>query len=150
MRRRVQRATVILWKGFCHVHTDFQLDHIRRIRDLDPAAKIVVHPECSEGVVSESDAVGSTEYICRYVENVPPGTTVYIGTEINLVSRLATEHPDKQVYEVFRSLCPNMFRIDLAKLLWILDEIGEVNRVYVDSETKEFAKLALERMLSFS
>jgi len=150
MRKRVQRATVILWKGFCHVHTDFQLDHIRRIRDLDPAAKIVVHPECSEGVVSESDAVGSTEYICRYVENVPPGTTVYIGTEINLVSRLAMEHPDKQIYEVFRSLCPNMFRIDLAKLLWILDEIGEVNRVYVDSETKEFAKLALEKMLSFS
>jgi quinolinate synthase len=81
---------------------------------------------------------------------VPPGTTVYIGTEINLVNRLAAEHPDKQIYEVFRSLCPNMFRIDLAKLLWVLDEIGEVNRVHVGTETKEFAKLALERMLSFS
>ena len=97
-----------------------------------------------------ADAVGSTEYICRYVEDAPAGSSVYIGTEVNLVNRLASEHPDKKIYEVFRSLCPNMFRIDPAKLLWILDEIGEVNRVYVDSETKELAKVALERMLSFS
>jgi quinolinate synthase len=148
--KRVQQATVILWKGFCHVHTDFQVEHVRRIREEDPAAKIVVHPECSEEVVSEADAAGSTEYICRYVEDVAPGSTVYIGTEINLVARLAKEHPDKQIYEVFRSLCPNMFRIDLAKLLWVLDEIGSVNRVHVDLEIKELAGVALERMLNFS
>jgi quinolinate synthase len=148
--KRVQEATLILWKGFCHVHTDFRPEHIRKIRETDPGAKIVVHPECSEEVVLEADAVGSTEYICRYVEEAPSGSSVYIGTEINLVDRLAVEHPDKKIYELFRSLCPNMFRIDPAKLLWILDEIGRVNRVYVDSETKQLAKVALENMLSFS
>ena len=134
----------------CYVHTDFRPDHIRRIREEDPGARIVVHPECSEEVVAEADAVGSTQYICRYVEEAPSGSSVYIGTEINLVDRLAREHPDKKIYEVFRSLCPNMFRINPAKLLWILDEIGEVHRVYVDSETKALAKVALENMLSFS
>jgi quinolinate synthase len=148
--RRIQGATAILWKGFCHVHTDFHLDHIQRIREEDPEAKIVVHPECNEEVVMASDATGSTEYICRYVEEAPAGATVYIGTEINLVNRLAAEHPDKQVYEVFRSLCPNMFRIDLSKLLWVLEEIGEANQVHVDAGTKEDARLALERMLDFS
>jgi quinolinate synthase len=148
--KRIREATLILWRGFCHVHTDFRIDHIRKIRAQDPGARIVVHPECSEEVASEADAVGSTEFICRYVEQAPPGTTVYVGTEINLASRLAAEHPDKRIYEVFRSLCPNMFRIDLAKLLWVLDGIGEVNRVFVDPETKELAKLALGRMLNFS
>jgi quinolinate synthase len=148
--KRIQGATAILWKGFCHVHTDFHLEHIERIRAQEPEAKIVVHPECSEKVVMASDAAGSTEYICRYVEEAPAGTTVYIGTEINLVNRLAREHPEKQIYEVFRSLCPNMFRIDLAKLLRTLDRIGDVNLVHVDSGTKEDAKLALERMLDFS
>ncbi len=147
---RVRKASVILWKGHCHVHTDFHPDHIQRIRDEDPEARIVVHPECSEEVVSAADAAGSTEFICRYVEQAPAGASLYIGTEINLVSRLAAEHPQKRVYEVSRSLCPNMFRIDLPKLLWTLDRIGDVNRVYVDSETKEHAKLALERMLAFS
>ncbi len=147
---RIREATLILWKGFCHVHTDFQPDHIRRIREEDPSAKVVVHPECSVEVVEAADAAGSTEYICRYVREAPSGSSVYIGTEINLVSRLASEHPDKKIFEVFRSLCPNMFRIDPAKLLWILDEIGEVNRVHVDPGTKELAKVALERMLKFS
>jgi quinolinate synthase len=150
MPKKVREASLILWKGFCHVHTDFQAHHIRRIRQEDPDAKVVVHPECSEDVVMAADAVGSTEYICRYVDDAPAGSSIYIGTEINLVSRLASEYPDKRIYEVFRSLCPNMFRIDVAKLLWVLDEIGEVNRVYVDPETKELAKVALERMLSFS
>ena len=148
--KRVQQATLILWKGFCHVHTDFQPEHIRRIREEDPEARIVVHPECSEDVVAGADAAGSTEYIIRYVQEAPAGSSVYIGTEINLVDRLAVEHPDKKIYEVFRSLCPNMFRIDPAKLLWILDEIGKVHRVRVDSETKELARVALENMLSFS
>lgn len=150
IEKRVRKASLILWKGFCHVHTDFRADHIRRIREEDPGAKVVVHPECTEEVVSEADAAGSTEFICRYVENAPSGSSVYIGTEINLVSRLAAEHPDKNIYEVFRSLCPNMFRIDPAKLLWVLEEIGEVNRVCVDPDTKQLARIALENMLSFS
>ncbi len=148
--RKIWDASIILWKGFCHVHTEFKLAHIERIRQEDPGSLIVVHPECSEEVVLAADAVGSTEYICRYVENAPPGSSIYVGTEINLVNRLASEHPDKKIHEVFRSLCPNMFRIDAAKLLWILDEIGEANLVYVDSDTKRLARVALDRMLRFT
>jgi quinolinate synthase len=150
IEKRAQEATLILWKGFCHVHTDFRPEHIRRIREQDPEARIVVHPECPVEVVEEADAAGSTDYIIRYVEEAPSGSAVYIGTEINLVERMAAEHPDKKIYEVFRSLCPNMFRIDLPKLLWVLDEIGEVHRVYVDPDTKALARVALENMLSFS
>jgi quinolinate synthase len=147
--RKIRNASVILWKGFCHVHTDFKLAHIQHIRQQDQQSLIVVHPECSEEVVLAADAAGSTEYICRYVEAAPPGSSIYVGTEINLVNRLASEHPGKKIHEVFRSLCPNMFRIDAAKLLWILDEIGEANRVHVDSDTKRLARIALDRMLSF-
>lgn len=150
IEERIRQASLILWKGFCHVHTDFTLEQILRIRDEDPAAMIVVHPECPEEVVLASDAAGSTEHICRYVENAPAGSSIYIGTEINLVKRLAAEHPDKKIREVSRSLCPNMFRIDLPKLLRVLDEIGEVNLVSVDPGTKRLAKAALDRMLSFS
>ncbi len=150
MEDRIRDATLILWKGFCHVHTDFRPEHVRRIREEDPEAKVVVHPECPVEVVEAADAAGSTEFICRYVREAPAGSRVYIGTEINLVNRLAVEHPDKRIFEVFRSLCPNMFRIEPAKLLWTLDEIGEVNRVHVDPRIKELARIALERMLSFS
>lgn len=150
IEKRVREASLILWKGFCHVHTDFRPEHIRRIREEDPSARVVVHPECSEEVVVEADAVGSTEFICRYVEDAPAGSSVYIGTEINLVSRLAASHPDKKIYEVFRSLCPNMFRIGPPNLLRVLDEIGEANRVFVDADVKHLARIALENMLSFS
>jgi quinolinate synthase len=99
-------------------------------------------------VVALSDANGSTEFICRYVKEAPPGSTIYIGTEINLVSRIARENPDKKIYELARSLCPNMFRIDLPKLLWVIDQLGFVNVVRVDPVIKEEARLALERMLT--
>jgi len=144
---KVRRASLILWKGFCHVHTRFRVEHVRKARRSNPEAKIVVHPECREQVVLEADAAGSTEFICRYVQEAPAGSTIFIGTEINLVSRLAREHPDKHVFELARSLCPNMFRIDLAKLLRTLDGIGRVNRVSVDPETRTWARIALERML---
>ena len=147
---RLRDATVVLWKGFCHVHTDFTAEHVQKIRESDPSAKIVVHPECFEEVVDAADAAGSTEYICRYVGDAPEGSTIYVGTEINLVSRLALQHPGKKVYELFRSLCPNMFRIDLAKLLWTLDRPGEVNFVSVPEATKSQARRALDRMLEFS
>ena len=150
IRRKVGAASLILWQGFCHVHTRFRVEHVRQARAANPSAKVVVHPECREEVVQEADAAGSTEFICRYAAEAAPGSTVFIGTEINLVSRLAREHPDKNIFELARSLCPNMFRIDLPKLLWTLDGIGRVNRVYVDPETKGQARLALERMLEIA
>jgi len=143
----VQRARLILWKGFCHVHTRFRVEHIRKVREEDPDARIVVHPECPEEVVMAADASGSTEQILRYVQEAPSGSSVYVGTEINFVKRLADEHPDKSVRELSRSMCPDMFRIDLINLLWVLDGIGVVNRVRVPEAVKAGARQALNQML---
>jgi quinolinate synthase len=141
------RARVILWKGYCHVHTHFRPEHVHEVRRRHPGVKVVVHPECTEDVVALSDGVGSTGFIVRYVEEARPGATIAIGTELNLVRRLATEHPEKKIFELARSLCPNMFRIDLRKLLWTLDHLGEVNLVTVPEAVAEDARRALERML---
>ncbi len=146
--KKIQKAKLLLWKGFCHVHTYFSLEQIQKVREETPDARVVVHPECMEEVVMAADAAGSTEFICRYVEEAPAGAAIYIGTETNLVTRLAREYPDKKIRELSRSLCPNMFRIDMKNLLWTLDEIGTVNLVHVDPETRDGARLALERMLS--
>jgi quinolinate synthase len=149
-KKAIDEARLLLWKGFCHVHTHFRTDHIRKAREESPGARVVVHPECPQDVVLASDTAGSTEYILRYVREAPKGSTIYVGTETNFVSRLAREHPEKTVRELARSVCPNMSRIDMRNLLWTLDEIGRVNRVYVDTDTKEGARLALDRMLQLA
>ena len=144
------QARAILWKGYCHVHTHFRPEHVNRVRQRHPGVMVVVHPECTEDVVDLSDAAGSTEFIVRYVENAPAGATIAIGTELNLVQRLALEHPDKKIFELARSLCPNMFRINLRNLLWLLDHLGEVNIVTVPEAVASEARVALERMLSIT
>jgi quinolinate synthase len=146
-RQEISRATAILWKGNCHVHTFFTPDHVRQARQRYPDAKIIVHPECTEKVVALADASGSTSAIVRYVEEAPAGATIIIGTEINLVSRLAREHPEKHVYPLARSLCPNMYRINLHNLLFCLGEIGKVNVVRVPEEIRRPARRAIQRML---
>lgn len=143
----IRDAEVILWKGFCHVHTRFKPEDILKAREKYPSAKIVVHPECREEVVKLADADGSTEFIVKYTESRHPGSTVIIGTEVNLVARLAKENTDKTVLELKRSLCPNMFRISLNHVLWTLDNIGKVNVVHVPENIKQDARIALERML---
>jgi quinolinate synthase len=143
----IANAIAILWKGHCHVHTFFTTDDINRVRNLHPNAKIVVHPECPEEVVAVSDANGSTSYIVRYVEQAPAGSTIIIGTEINLVSRLAREHPDKKVLPLARSLCPNMYLINLHYLLFTLEGLGKVNVVRVPEEIRRPALRAVQRML---
>jgi quinolinate synthase len=148
--RAVEGADVLLWQGFCHVHTNFTADHIRAMRDRYPEATIVVHPECSEEVVAGADASGSTSFICKFVENAPLGSTVAIATEINLVSRLAAEHPDKTILPVSRSLCPNMYQINTANLLHLLDELGNFNEISIDDTVSKGARLALDRMLKLA
>jgi len=143
----IKRAEVILWKGYCHVHTRFKPEDVVKARKKYPEARIVVHPECREEVVRLADADGSTEFIVKYTTSQPPGSTVIIGTEVNLVSRLARENPHRTVLELKRSLCPNMFRISLNHVLWTLDNIGRVNLVHVPEDIKEDARIALERML---
>ena len=146
-RDEIKRARIILWDGYCLVHTHFNAAHIREMREKFPEAKIIVHPECTEEVVALSDAVGSTGYIVKYVKEAAPGSTIIVGTEINLVKRMAQENPDKKVFELHNSLCANMFKIDLKKLLWTLENIGKVNVVTVSDTIKEDARKALKRML---
>ncbi len=146
----VREAKVIVWKGYCHVHTWFKPQHILDIRRKDPEAQIVVHPECISEVVVLADAFGSTEYIAGFVNEAPPGSTIYIGTEIHHVNRLARNNPDKKVFPVARSLCPNMYKVSLNDLLWTLDNLGEVNIVQVPEEVKKDARKALERMLAIT
>lgn len=143
------KAKVILWDGFCLVHTRFGPGHIYKMREAEPGARIIVHPECTEDVVALADAVGSTSSIVKYVQNSPSGSTIAIATEANLIHRLANEYPDKNIIELHRSLCPNMAKITLENLLWTLDNLGGVNVVKVEEEVKTYAKKALERMLSF-
>lgn len=146
----IKKAKVILWDGYCLVHTRFKVEHVLKMRERFPEAKIVVHPECTENVVARADAVGSTSFIVKYVKHAPPGTTVIIGTEINLVERLGLENPDKKILALHRSLCPNMFKIDLEKLLWTLENLGQVNVVTIPEATKEDARAALNRMLALA
>jgi quinolinate synthase len=115
-----------------------------------PGARIVVHPECTQEVVALADACGSTGFIVDYVKNALLQTTIIVGTEINLVHRLAMEHPDKRVLELQYSLCPNMFRINLGNLLGTLENLGETHVVTVPEAVKTEARIALDRMLTLT
>lgn len=144
---RVKDMRVVVWKGFCHVHTYFTTGHIEAARAKYPGCKIVVHPECYPNVVGLSDASGSTSFLKKYAEDAAAGLTVVIGTEINLVARLAREHPEKTIVPLARSLCPNMFKVSLADLCFTLDNLGKVNEVFVPDDILRDARVALERML---
>jgi quinolinate synthase len=144
----IQRARVILWDGYCPVHVRYTAEHVQNMRQKFPQATIVVHPECPEEVVALSDAVGSTGYIVKYVKEASPGATIVVGTEINLVRRLARDNPDKTIYGLLSdALCDDMFRIDLKKLLSTLAHLGRIHVVTVDDEIKRDARKALQRML---
>lgn len=146
----LRRARLLLWDGYCHVHTRFQAEHVRVIREAYPEARIVVHPECTAEVVDLADACGSTGFIVNYVREAPVGATIVIGTEINLVRRLAQEYPDRRVLDLAYSLCPNMFRITPEKLLQVLEKPGTLQVVRVPEQIREYARLALTRMLSLA
>ncbi len=147
-KEAVEKAKVLLWKGYCLVHTRFTTAQIQNMRDNFPGARIVVHPECTHEVVSLADACGSTSFIVRYVTDAPAKSTIVIGTEINLIKRLAAEHPDKNILPLHDSFCPNMYKINLKNLLHTLENIGEANIVTVDDEIKKDAFIALSNMLN--
>ena len=153
--RDVKEATFLLWKGHCSVHQRFRVEHVEAARREHPGVIVVVHPECAHEVVEIADQVGSTDFIIKAVEAAPPGATLAIGTEIHLVPRLAAEHPDKTIFSLDPLICPcsTMFRIDAAHLAWVLENLVEgtvVNRITVDAETTEWARVALERMLAIT
>ncbi len=144
---RVRAARAILWKGYCHVHEHFTVDMVSKVRRQWPDASVVVHPECTEDVLAVSDAQGSTGFIVRYCEEAPPGAVIAIGTEVNLVARLAYEHPDKTIFPLSRSLCPNMWRVDIQHLLHTLETFDPEDEVHVAEDVAADARVALERML---
>ncbi len=147
-KKNIEKARIILWKGYCLVHSRFTAEDIKTMRKQYPEANIVVHPECTEKIVALSDAVGSTEFIVNYVKNAQKNSTIIIGTEINLVERLDFEYTGKTIIPLKRSLCPNMYKINPANLLHTLENIGSINVVEVENSVKKDAKLALDRMLT--
>lgn len=147
--QQIQNARVILWKGYCHVHTRFDLEMLAKARAEHPGIKVVVHPECQEQVVASADCVGSTGFIQDYVLNkMKPGDKVAIGTEVNMIHRLAVQNPDKLVIPLVRSLCPNMFKISTGDLRDCLENLDTWEPVKPDPREKHFAKLALDNMLA--
>ncbi|MHB1580473.1 MAG: quinolinate synthase NadA [Acidithiobacillus sp.] len=153
----IRRAKILLWKGHCAVHQMFQPAHIERWRHEHPQGQVIAHPEASFEVCQRSDAVGSTDFILRTVKASPPGSEWLVGTEINLVTRLADEVRAEGKTVEFMSpmvcMCSTMFRIDPEQLARSLESLlaGQVvNRIQVDPETAALARLALERMLAVS
>ncbi|MFE0516984.1 quinolinate synthase NadA [Streptomyces sp. NPDC058964] len=151
----LRAARMILWRGHCSVHGRFSLDSVNDVRARIPGVNVLVHPECKHEVVAAADYVGSTEYIIKALEAAPAGSKWAIGTELNLVRRLANRFaPEgKEIVFLDRTVCfcSTMNRIDLPHLVWTLESLAEgnlVNRIEVDKETEAFAKLALERMLA--
>jgi quinolinate synthase len=154
---QIKNAKIILWDGFCSVHQQFLLEHVDKFRARYPDGLVISHSECSFEVCQKSDEVGSTEYIIKTIKASPPGSRWLVGTEVNLVNRLAREcQADGQSVHYmapFICKCSTMYRIDPQHLLWILDNLVEgkvVNQIEVLPEIAEPARLALQRMLEVS
>jgi quinolinate synthase len=144
----LRACRMLVWGGFCPIHVAFTTDQIRRIRETDPTAKIIVHPEAPREVVRLADAHGSTSQIMQYVEAAPSGAHIFIGTEIHLVRRLAARHHGRVTVEPLKSsLCPNMAKTNEQNLLTLLREWPDRSRVRVPSALAAEARLCLERML---
>ncbi len=150
---QLRAAKMILWKGHCSVHARFTVERIQEIRRQVPDVTVIVHPECTFEVAANADFIGSTENIIKAVDSAPAGAALAIGTELNLVRRLATRTTDKRVMFLDNSVCfcSTMNRIDLPHLVWALENLVEnrvVNRISVGSDTAKWSNVALERMLA--
>ena len=150
---QIKKAKVILWRGHCSVHGRFSVENINEVRAKIAGVKVLVHPECQHNVVSNADVVGSTEMIIKTVKESAAGSKWAVGTELNLVQRLANENPDKQVVFLDKTVCycSTMNRIDLPHLVWAMESLvnGRLeNQIVVEEKIAKYAKVALERMLA--
>tara|TARA_B100000686_G_C16739695_1_gene945831 strand:+ start:493 stop:1632 length:1140 start_codon:yes stop_codon:yes gene_type:complete len=148
----IQQSRVILWQGHCSVHQMFRAEHVHQFREQHPDIQILVHPECMQEVNDLADISGSTGKIIETVRAAPAGTRWAIGTELHLVDRLKSEHPDQEIHFLspIVCMCATMHRIDLAHLCWSLENLlagHPVNKILVDDETARWARVSLERML---
>jgi quinolinate synthase len=146
-------ATMILWRGHCSVHGRFSPGCVTDVRARIPGVTVLVHPECQHEVVLAADCVGSTEKIISTIEQAPPGSAWAVGTELNLVQRLAASNPDKTVVFLDKTVCycSTMNRIDLPHLVWALESLADgrpVNQIRVDDDTAAQARAALDQMLA--
>ena len=151
--KEILDAKMILWRGHCSVHARFSLDSINEVRSRISGVQVLVHPECQHEVALNADIIGSTEQIIKTVNQSPAGSKWAIGTELNLVKRLAQQHPDKQIVFLDKSVCycSTMNRIDLPHLVWAMESLVEgrvVNEIKVPERTAHYARVALDRMLS--
>ncbi|MCO6005675.1 quinolinate synthase NadA [Actinoallomurus purpureus] len=152
-RDELRDATMILWRGHCSVHGRFSKESVDDVRARIPGVNVLVHPECRHEVVMEADHIGSTEYIIRMLDEAPAGSAWAVGTELNLVKRLADRHLDKTVVFLDKAVCfcSTMNRIDLPHLVWSLESLVRgkvVNQITVDEETAYYARAALDQMLA--
>jgi len=150
---QLRKAKVILWRGHCSVHGRFTIDTVNEARVRIPGVQILVHPECQHEVVAAADVVGSTEAIIKTVSESPAGSKWAVGTELNLVQRLARTNPDKEVVFLDKTVCycSTMNRIDLPHLVWAMETIlggRVVNEIRVNEEVAKFSRIALDRMLA--
>ncbi|WP_130471497.1 quinolinate synthase NadA [Candidatus Magnetaquicoccus inordinatus] len=148
----IRRAKVLLWDGYCSVHTMFQPAHVALFRQRIPGIQVIVHPECAFEVCQLADDRGSTEQIQERVRSAPAGSKWAIGTELNLVNRLKREMPDKEIHFLCPTvcMCSTMFRIDLAHLCWVMENLQQgyvVNPIRVPEREATAARVALQRML---
>ena len=145
-------STFVLWEGHCSVHQLFRPEHVDEARKKFPGMKVIVHPECCFEVVQKADQSGSTAQIAKVIDAAPAGSQWAIGTEVHMVNRLAHKYPDKKIIILSecQCLCSTMYRIDLPHLCWAIENLahGEVvNRIHVDAHTRQWATIALQRML---
>ncbi len=152
---QLHEAKLILWRGHCSVHGRFKPWHVDKVREEVPGIQVLVHPECMREVVEISDLDGSTSFIIKTVENSPAGSKWAIGTEVNLVNRLQARFPDKTIRLLAPDLCmcATMYRIAPQNLGWAMDNLlggNVVNEIVVEPETKHYASVALERMISLT
>lgn len=151
--RSLAEARMVLWRGHCSVHGRFSLKNVTDVRAAVPGVTVLVHPECTHEVVTAADLVGSTEFIVRALDQAEPGSSWAIGTELNLVRRLARTHPELDVHYLDSTVCfcSTMNRIDLPHLVWTLESLADgrlVNQVVVDPDDAAWARAALDRMLA--
>lgn len=150
---QIKRARILLWRGHCSVHGRFTVDSVNEVRARIPGVKVLVHPECQYEVVSAADVVGSTESIIKTVAQSPAGSKWAVGTELNLVRRLAANNPDKEIVFLDKTVCycSTMNRIDLPHLVWVMESLVQgrlLNQITVDPKVAKYAKIALDQMLA--
>jgi quinolinate synthase len=150
---QIKKARVLLWRGHCSVHGRFTLESVNEVRARIPGVKVLVHPECQHEVVSAADVIGSTESIIKTVAESPAGSKWAVGTELNLVRRLAANNPHKEIVFLDKTVCycSTMNRIDLPHLVWVMESLVQgrlLNQITVDPKIAKYAKMALDQMLA--